>query len=563
VGETDRRAHVTEESTSRPTSLADYVGILRRRKWVLASMVILTPLAALTVSLLQRPLYQATAQVYVNRTNIVSAITNVADPSTIGISTDPNRFLTTQSEIARSSDLAAKVVAAAGVRGMTVQKLLDNSTVAASADSDFLNVSVSNLKPYMAIRLANAYAQQYTSFKTELDTARINDALKTLRERVSELAARGVSPLAPSYSTVLQYESQLETVGKLLANNTQVTQPAKDATKIRPRTKRNAFLGLLLGGVLGIGLAFLAEALDRRVRTEHEIEEALGLPLLARIPRPRRSLQKANDLVMLTEPGSVEAEAFRKLRTNIEFLNLERQARSFLVTSAVSREGKSTTISNLGVSLARAGRKVALVDLDLRRPFLDKFFKIPVSPGLTDVVVNHMELRDAMQSIALTPRQGFPGSQGAMTRNGDSSRRSTLDRPSPSSNGGSRVEGILSILPAGTPISETGEFVGHECIATILNELTDEFEYVLIDAPPLLAVGDALTLSAKVDVIFAVARLKMAQRTLLHEFARQLETCQANKLGFVLAGAELEEGYGYGYYYGYESESERVRDRVS
>jgi Mrp family chromosome partitioning ATPase/capsular polysaccharide biosynthesis protein len=556
---------MTEASADRPRALLDFLAVLRRRKSIVVLALILVPLAAAGVSATQRPLYQATAKVLVNRANIVSAITNVTDPSTIG--NDPTRFLTTQSDIARSPTLARRVVDAAGVPGITVERLLADSSVSAATNADLLNISVSNTNRRDAIRLADAYAHEFTTFKTDLDTARINDALNTLNLRIKALAAGGVSPASPSYATLLQYQSQLETVGKLLANNTQVLNQAI-AKKIRPRTKRDVLLAGFLGVVLAVGLAFLAEAIDRRVGVEKEIEESLNLPLLARIPRPPRRLRDANELVMLVEPTSVESEAFRKLRTHIEFVNLENDVRTIMVTSAVGREGKSTTVANLGVALARAGRRVALVDLDLRRPFLDKFFRLESVPGVTDVVLKHANLLEAVRPIALTRtlQDLDPSLKRASRwrlRSLSNSRPTPIVAASQSSNGRSNIKGVLSLLPAGTMPSDAGEFVGNEGVAAIIEELRQQFDYVLIDAPPLLAVGDAMTLSTEVDGIIAVSRLRFVQRPLLHELARHLEMCRAEKLGFVLTGAELEEGYGYGYYDYAPSKAERGEQHIT
>jgi succinoglycan biosynthesis transport protein ExoP len=557
---------------NKPTTLADFLAILRRRTLMIVVVLVVTPATAIALSKLQQPLYQATAKVLVNRANIVSAITNVTDPSTVG--NDPTRFLATQSDIARSPKLASQVVEAAGVPGMTVERFLADSDVTAATNADLLNISVSNTNRRYALRLADAYAQEFTTFKTELDTARINDALKTLKLRIKALSASGVSPASPSYATLLQYASQLETVGKLLANNTQVLNQAV-AEKVRPRTKRNALLGGLFGVVLAVGLAFLAEALDRRVRLEKEIEESLGLPLLARVPRPSRRLSKANELVMLADPTSVESEAFRKLRTHIEFANIENHARTIMVTSAVGQEGKSTTIANLAVAFARSGRRVALVDFDLRRPYLNKFFRLESVPGVTDVVQKHSTLLEAMRPVGLTrtvqdlePARGLVETVGdprrVRTRGSSSSRATRTSAAAPSENGRSNIGGVLNVLPAGTMPFDAGEFIGNEGIALILEELREQYDYVLLDAPPLLAVGDAMTLSAEVDAIVAVTRLRVVQRPLLHELARQLEMCRAEKLGFVLTGAELEEGYGYpDHYYAYApSKPDRVEQHV-
>jgi len=301
-----------------------------------------------------------------------------------------------------------------------------------------------------------------------------------------------------------------------------------------------------------LALAFLAEALDRHVRSEHELEEALKMPLLARIPKPARQLQKANELVMLKEPGGVHSETFRKLRTSLEFVDPEGTARTIMVTSSVAKEGKSTTVANLAVALARGNRKVVLVDLDLRAPFLSRLFRVGGRPGITDVALKRSTLEQALRPIALAPLR--PSARDLLRANGASSR-------SAASNGSGPMEGVLHLLPAGTIPPSADETLQDPRIVAVLDELAGQFEFVLIDGPPLLAFGDSMILSAHVDAIFAVVRLGKVQRPILHEFARQLASCKARRLGYVVTGVEHSESYRY-MYEGYAYDA-RIRDRTA
>ncbi len=537
---------MSDAFSNRPTTLADYLAIFRRRLWVIALPLVLVPVMTLVFSTQQKPLYQASAEIYVKRADIAAAVAGVTDPT---LQVDAIRFLKTKASVVRDPKLAERVVATAGVPAMTPGSFLRSSSVTPNPDADLLEVVVTNLEAQNAVRLVNTYADEMTDYLTEVDTARINDALETVKARITSLRAQGVTLGSPAYATLLQNQTQLETVGKLLANNTQVLRRAVGAEKIRPRTRRNSILGLLLGGFLGIGLAFFAEALDKRVRSEREVEEALGLPLLGRIPKPDRRLRSTGQLVMLTEARSMAAEPVRKLRTNIEFMNLERNARTILVTSSIQREGKSTTIANLGIALARAGRRVVLVDLDLRRPFLNRFFlTVPGGPGVTDVVLGRVKLSDALRPVPIPAAEARPGRGNV---------RIGVPVAAESTNGHSRLDGVLNVLPAGTLPPDAGEFVGTEPVGAILQTLGEQFEYVLVDAPPLLAVGDAMALSAAVDAMFVMVRLNVVHRGMLKELARLLEGCPAEKLGYVLAGAELGEGYGYPYAYEYEEPEPR------
>jgi succinoglycan biosynthesis transport protein ExoP len=534
---------VSEVLAHRPASLADYLAILRRRKLIIAFLPVVAAISAYAVSQTQSPLYRATATILVNRSSIVSAITNVTDPSIA----DPTRFLETQASVARSPQLAARVAAAAGVPGVSADDVLHASSVAPESGADLLDVAVSWGNARDATLLTNAYATQFTRYKTQLDTKRINEALRSLRVRIKSLQANGATA-SPSYSTLVQQQTQLETIGTLLANNTSVLKPADVAVKVRPRPSHTAIIGGLLGVVLGLALAFLAEALDRRVRSEDELEDVLQLPLIGRVARPSRQLTDVNGLVMLSEPASVQAESFRKLKTSIEFLNLEREARTIMVTSAVPREGKSTTVANLAIAFARSGRRVALVDLDLRRPVLHTFFYTGVGGGITDVVTGRETLAGALRPVTV-PAAGSFGTE--RSRNGGRTRRPAA--PDDRANGN-----VLHLLPCGTIPTAGAEslvdFLENARLATVLAELADQFDLVLVDTPPLLAVGDAMALTANVDALLLVLHAGI-ERPLLNELARQLQASRAPALGFVLTGVAESDGSAYGYGYGYGSYS--------
>jgi capsular polysaccharide biosynthesis protein len=177
----------------RPTTVADYLAILRRRKWIVIVLPIVAAISAYAVSQTQSPLYRATAEILVNRSSVVSAITQISDPA-LG---DPTRFLTTEADIARSPELAAQVPSAAGLPRVTGDQLLGSSKVTPQTDADLLNISVSWPNVPDAVRLANAYAIEFTRYKTKLDTERINAALVTLRARIALRLARGRTFAAP------------------------------------------------------------------------------------------------------------------------------------------------------------------------------------------------------------------------------------------------------------------------------------------------------------------------------------------------------------------------------
>jgi receptor protein-tyrosine kinase len=528
-----------ETVPNRPTSLADYLAILRRHWWVIAIPLVIAPIGAYLAASSESSVYQAGSSVYINRFSAVATATGVYDQSA---NSDPVRFFQTQADLARQPELFQQAVRSAHVSGVTPGQLAGSSSVSPSSNADLLNFSVQDGKPDVAVALGTAYAKEFTNYEPAQNGAALNTALKTVDGKIAGLRAQGITS-GPVFDQLKERESQLAAALAIGGGAIpKVVQPATGASKVKPRPKRNALLGLALGAILGIGLAFLREALDRRVWSEEAIESILALPLLGRLPRPPREFRRTNELVMVSEPGRPAAEAFRKLRTNLEFANLDRDHRTIMVSSSVEQEGKSTTVGNLGVALARGGRRVAIVDLDLRRPLMHRFFRVGAVPGVTDVVGGRATLGDAIREIPI----------------GDQRSQSLLARHAASGNGVAPSAGpTLSLLPAGSARFDPGEFMLDEGLYAVLGEMRKDWDIVLIDAPPMSVVGDALSLSAGVDAIIVVAKLGLVHPGMLQELSRLLEASPTDKLGFIVTGAEHGPVYGYGYGYGHLAARER------
>jgi tyrosine-protein kinase len=529
-------------------TLQTYLAVIRRRAGIIVLAVLLVPLAAVLFSRHQEKLYQASSQVLLSRQNLANSLTGTQDP-TVYVQAD--RIAQTQADVARVPAIAVRLLRRLDLRQVTASQFLADSSVVAAQNADLLTFRVTNRDPSLARRLAGAYAREYTIYRRQLDTSALQRARRSVEARIHQLE-RSHNERSALYTSLVDREQQLATMEALQTSNAYVIQTGRKAAQVQPRTVRNAVLGFVLGIVLGIGLAFLWEALDTRVRSAEEIGARLGgLPLLARLAEPARRLRSKDRLVMVAEPAGPSAEAFRMLRTNLEFVRLGRGMRSIMVTSAVEQEGKSTTIANLAVSLARSGMRVALVDLDLRRPWLHRCFELD-GPGVTEVALGHVTLDQALVPIAVT--EPTFGRRGGPFGNGNGKGNSA---PS--------VRGLLQVLPSGLIPPNPGEFVSTDALADILTALGEKAELVLIDAPPVLHVGDALTLSTKVDGMIVVTRMNVVRRHMLDELSRLLDQTPAQKLGFVLTAAQEEARYGYGYgdaYHSYAPQPESTRREV-
>jgi polysaccharide biosynthesis transport protein len=524
-------------------ALADYLSTLSRRRWLLILPIVLVPLVAVAITFGQHAVYRATAQVLLSQQNVVANATGANN----GVPyVDPNRLAATQSDVARSPQLVRSVLKAANVNGLTASDISGGSSIYPEIGSDLLDFSFQYGDSAVAARVATTYAREYTIFRRSLDTAALKHAIQDVQNKINGLQARGVKETSALYTSLLDSQSKLETASTLQTANTTLLKAADYATKVSPKPQRNALLGLGLGVLLGFVLAFGAEAVDRNIRSDREIEEGLGIPLIGRLPQPPRKLRNANRLVMLDEPHSPGAEAFRKLRTSVDFANLEHDAQVMLITSALEQEGKSTTAANLAVAYARAGRKVTLVDFDLRRPFVHKFFRRGIFPGITDVISGRVQIEGALQEIAL------PSLETNISRLPTSVRLTDyvapVETPAAAVGDGS---GQLMLLPAGSATAaDPADFLDGVTVKELFAKLRKLSDIVIVDAPPTRAVGDALIVSAAVDAMLIVVGRQGLSRAALDDFGRQLSTVKARQFGFVLAGAggaEYMSGYQYGY----------------
>ncbi|MDX6452116.1 MAG: tyrosine-protein kinase [Gaiellaceae bacterium] len=530
-----RQAPATHVST-----LRDYLEVARRRKWAIIEAVLIVPLAALAFSLHQSPQYQGSAQVLLSQGDLANQLTATSTYN----NTPADRQAQTQASLARVPAVAQGAIKALHLP-MTPDALLTASTVTPGTNSDLLTFDVALRDRYLAQRLATAYARSYVRYRLATDTAPINAALHEVESQIAKLSPKGTL-----YNSLQDKATQLRTLAALKTANASLVRASDTAVQTAPKTARNVILGILLGLFLGIGLAFLREALDTRIRSAEAIGERLELPLLARLPEPLKKLRGQNRLVMLSDPAGTQAEAFRMLRTNVEFASLGKDVKMIMVTSAVEQEGKSTTIANLAVAMARAGKHVVLVDLDLRRPFVDRFFDLAEGPGLTQVALGIVPLAQAITHVPISG--GDPVLYASQNGNGNGN-----------GNGNQSQGGRLDVLPAGPIPPDPGEFVGTARLAEILLHLREHADVVLVDAPPLFHVGDGLVLSGKVDAVMVVTRMDLMRRGPLGELKRLLDTMPAQKLGFVVTGSEAKSGYGSGYHdYYYPREYERRQEAV-
>jgi polysaccharide biosynthesis transport protein len=517
------------DETKTAPEIRQFLGVLWRRKWLILPVAVITPIVVFLMVSSETPLYASSSDVLLNRQ--IQAVSGIEDP-TAG---NPGRTIRTQAELARVPDIAQAVVAAAGLTDRGPFSFLGQSSVDAVGDTDLLTFTVIDADPQLAERLANEYARQYIAYRTGLDTAALRRASQALGRRINALRADGLRG-TPVYATLVDRQEQLLTAMALQFSNASLVRPASGAGQIAPRPMRTTMLAAVLALMIALGLALVVDSIDQRVRSADEVADRLGLRLLARLGDPVGHVTSSGAPVMLTRPASREADAFRLLRTSLDFENMHSHCRTILVTSAVDDEGKSTTVANLALALAITGRKVVVLDLDLRQPVLDQLFGVPRAPGISDVVLERRTVAQVTRRLSfnLTVIEGgSPPPEGAR----DSDPRTS------SANGPAQTRSAtLELVPSGSPQRHPGEFVVSATVASALETLSGRADLVLVDAPPMLVAGDTLALSANVDGILVVARMNTVRRPHLRELKRLLAVSPAAKLGVVVTGGAPSAG---------------------
>jgi tyrosine-protein kinase len=512
-----------------------HLSTLRRGAPVVGITVVVVTVIAVALSLSQSSLYKASTNVFVSTGQIGVALPGVAGAAS---SSDPDRVLTTQAQVARVPRVAQIAVRKAGVPGMTAAKLLDESTVTPESGAEILVFDVTDEDPSAARALADAYASAYVTYRAELDTGSVRQALRAVNNQIAAVGNSNPDLLTQLTASQLS----LRTKSIMRGSNATVGAPASSTQKVQPRPVSDGLLGAIVGLLLGITLIFVRDSLNTRVRSTAEIEERLHLPLIGRIPPPPKQLSEHSGIAVLEETHSFGAEAYRMLATNIELLNLERGASSLMIVSPAHQDGKSTTMANLASIFARRGLNVVLMEADLRKPTVGKLFDIDPErrhKGLADVALGRLELEDALVSIPLGN-----------------------DETATDGNGNGGAKGKLDLLLAGTAPPSPGEFLQSQAVAKIVDQLKERCDLLLIDTPPLLHVGDAMSmvLNINVDCAIVAVRLGFARRPTVTELHRILESFPVVKLGFVATGEESREeyagSYGYGAYSYYHHEAE-------
>jgi receptor protein-tyrosine kinase len=422
-------------------------------------------LAALVITLLTTPLYEASTRLFVSTTTSGASATDLYQGNRLS----QERVLS-YSELLMGETLAQRTINKLGL-DMSAAELHENVKASAKPDTVLLDVHVLDESPVQARDTANALSDEFVAMVRELETPE-DGSIPDARVVVEQRASLPAEPVSPNMFL-------------------------------------NLLVGLAAGLVIGLGLAVLRDQLDNTVKDRQTLEETTGVGLVGSIPVNKE--RRAEPAIPFASDNSAIAEAFRKLRTNLQFLAVDDPPRVIVVTSSMPSEGKSTTAINISLALAEADHSVVLVDGDMRRPKLDKYLDLVGKVGLSTVLSGRASLSEVLQTT--------------------------------------KYSGLSVLTSGGTPPNPS-ELLGSMAAKNVLSELRAKFDFVIVDSSPLLAVTDAAILAAGSDGVLIMARFGQTKRDQLEHAVGNLDDVGARLLGavFTMTPERGKSSYSYSYY---------------
>jgi polysaccharide biosynthesis transport protein len=519
---------MSQVNEARP--LRDYLRVVASRKWLIVLTMLACMSGALAMVALQDPVYEAEALIAV-RTQPGDSLFGSSDQQR----GSDDRVLRTEIRVLESDLVYERLLQNLGLEGP-----VPRASGRADGTTFIVGVNVRSGTPEVSQALADGYVQAYLDTKRDQVVSGLDAASQELENQIEALEAQIVGldaqvaavpenerlDLQQGLASQRQYLvnqqaefkqrlDQIRVDASLSSGGAQLVQPARlPGFPIEPTPKRTLAVALLFGLLLGLGAAFLVDFLDDSIDDPRELEKAAGgSPVLSIVPTDP---PPDNRPIAISRPGDTAVEAYRTLRTNVQFLGLDQPLRIVQITSSIPGEGKTTTAANLAVVLAQAGKRVVLVDADLRRPRLHEVFGLPGNRGLTDVLVG-----EPVELVLLSvPVEG----------------------------------GQLDLLPAGRVPPNPSEMLGGQRMKALLESLSTSFDVVVVDSAPVLPVTDSVVLSSSVDAVLVVAQAGRSSVKMVKETVLALNRVSAPVAGVVMnrvAQRKLKDGYGYGYGYGY------------
>jgi tyrosine-protein kinase len=524
------------DPTSRPpryVTLRDYLRVLRRYAIPIIVIGAIGAGAGLIDAKRQTPVYQATAS--------VSFQDPAQDVTLVGLQAGlvqtPLELASQNAETLTRPQIMTRV--RRNLRTGDSIASLSSHVSGSTTTAGLLSVQASASSPVFAARLANSVAAIVVAQANRAARHSFARAADDIRHEITALqkGSKGTTVNGVTTSQLPALEDGLARLQTLsnFAQSAQVAQSATTPTSpSSPHTLRSAVIGLVLGLVLAILLAFVRDSMDRRLRSAQDIEASFDYPIVGHVRKQAMGKVIPDEAAAARDDLQVDLEAFRILRRNIEFLNLDSPPRALVITSGVPEEGKTTVAASLAFTAAAAGKRTVLIDCDLRRPDLAQRLGIERSPGLSDYLVGEKASTEIARRIQLAQP---PSSNG---RGPDQ--------------GGPAHEGLsITVIPAGSPTGHAAELLGSRRFKQLIDQVVAAYDMVIMDSSPLLPVADTLEMLPSVQAVVLCARESKTKREEAAAARRALERFPELPVGVVITGIRPGRGdyelYAYSYNY--------------
>jgi succinoglycan biosynthesis transport protein ExoP len=490
------------DSAQTSPDIAQLLGVVRRRALLILLCVVIVAGATYAFSMHEAKKYVATASLVFNDNTLSQ---NLAGLQPVTSSQTQQAQENTEVKLIELGGTATRTAQLLG-HGISPEEVSANLAVTAVTESNFVDVSVTSTSPVLAASIANAYTHVFVKEQNRSNRQSYRVALAVVHKELAAL------PPHQRYSVQgIALQEHAESLAAL-AEQPGAVQVAQTATvptvPSSPKTSRNTALGAVLGLLLGLGIAFLLEQLDRRMREPRDLEAAYGLPLLGVVPESSALSAAAKNAGGVALPAS-ESEAFQLIRAHLRYFNFDRELRTLLIASAATDDGKTTVARHLAAAAARVGSRVLLVESDMRRPALAQQLGISSGPGIADVLIGSVSLQEAIQSVDLQPPIAGESPQHA-----------------------------FDMLVAGTLPPNPGELIESHAMQSLLEQVQSTYDLVVIDTPPLSGVSDAFPLLSKVNGVIIVGRVGHTRRDVAERLRATLAETHAPLLGVVANGVK-------------------------
>jgi len=510
--------------------LREYMSILWRGKWIIALCTILAIVVGFVLIFTLKPVYEANTRVLIIEESLAGEV--FGEYYNLEYSTSSEVNFQTQVEILGSRQFREEIIKKMSLK-IKPDKLEDKISISRVGTTKVIDIGVQDNDPELAADIANMLAQVYIDWSMETYQENLNAVLEEIdvkladsKQRLDDVSSE-ISDLEDSGKEVpeslrkeLEMNSELYVMLSEKYENLRINEAMSESSAkisesavvpedpVKPNKRLILISALFIGLFAGCGIVLLKEFLDNTLKTTSDIKKYYGLNVVSQIAYDKAYDVNKRELVVIKTPNSQVSESIKELRTNLGYFNIDKKIKTIGITSAQLEEGKTFLSANLAVALAQSGLKTLLLNADFRKPVIHKYFGYNNLSGITSVLTGYSKLSGEIKST--------------------------------------RVDNLY-FLASGPIPPNPAELLESSLMGKILDTLSEKYDYIIIDTPPIVPVTDIIVLAKKIDSILVVARVGKVTRATARQAVEKVRVIKNKVLGVVLNGV-IRKGSYYYYY---------------